>query len=375
MSQPTVSNYPQHQKLERAEGMTSYKLSQMVTQLSLPGIVKATLRAHCDRYPNIWPSVETTSQHTGFSPRSTQRANVSLEDDNLINALGSKKGGRGRTIQYAVNVEEIKRRLETPPVRQGSETGVENSACESPLTPPVGHPLTLKGDCESIKGDCVAPEHTRNLISVLTENINHTTDWLVSWTAKALSTSFGQVVTLRPEDKQTIHSLSEEYGPLAYVTGVWRFVNTKQWYGISNPAGAATVFCREIETAIGMNPRKSDLQNYVEAYQEQLEAVTDNLITVYDAAQLVMAATTEEDDLINLDALKEYIQKAKEWIQAADEIERVATVEEWAQEMAEQVVKAEEDGDTSELDMGRSLYPQFANVDEVPEFNMAGDVQ
>jgi len=48
--QRTESNFrPKRLKLERAEGMTSYKLSKMAASLPLGGITKAVLRAYCDR--------------------------------------------------------------------------------------------------------------------------------------------------------------------------------------------------------------------------------------------------------------------------------------------------------------------------------------
>jgi hypothetical protein len=134
-------------------------------------------------------------------------------------------------------------------------------------------------------------------------------------------------VTLRPEDKQTILSLSAEYGSLAFVTGVWRFVNFKEWYGISNPAGACTVFCREIETSINMNPKPIKIRDFISTYEDQLSDLVADMLPLGAIAVLVMAATAEDDDLINLEAAEHYIrmtteERAEELARREEELDR-----------------------------------------------------
>ena len=112
----------QRKKFERAEGMHGYKLSKLVTKLeesafrSFPckhgGVSymakKAVLRALADHYPNIWPSVGTIAQKAGLHERQTQKALVDLEKDGYIRAVSSKKGGSASSVQYELNVNQIR---------------------------------------------------------------------------------------------------------------------------------------------------------------------------------------------------------------------------------------------------------------------------
>jgi hypothetical protein len=94
--------------VERHAGMTSYRLSKLVAELKcLRGAKKAVLRAMADRYPRIWPSVETIAKDAGFGSTQTRVSLRQLEADNLILPRTHRRGGRGLAVQYEINVLKI----------------------------------------------------------------------------------------------------------------------------------------------------------------------------------------------------------------------------------------------------------------------------
>ena len=100
-------------EVERAAGVTSWGLSQMVAQLvGLPRAKKAVLRVLADHYPNIWPKIETIADQAGYSPSRTRAVMRDLETEGFIRCLTDTRGGVSRPAQYAINVAKIKAMLE-----------------------------------------------------------------------------------------------------------------------------------------------------------------------------------------------------------------------------------------------------------------------
>ncbi len=94
--------------VQRADGITSYKLSRIVAELkSLRGIKKPVLRALADHYPNVFPSVVTIAMQAGFGTTKTREALRALEAEGFISALSAKVGGREKPTQYVLSVSKI----------------------------------------------------------------------------------------------------------------------------------------------------------------------------------------------------------------------------------------------------------------------------
>ena len=125
----------------RIPGLSSFMLSQMVPHLQFfrpsvryplrqDGLKKAVLRALCDRYPNVWPSLGDIARKTGYSLSKIRRALRELElKDRLVEDINArykwatdqcgrrvltavsdgKNGGRGKncTAQYVINDRKI----------------------------------------------------------------------------------------------------------------------------------------------------------------------------------------------------------------------------------------------------------------------------
>lgn len=112
----------QRKNFERAAGIYGFKVSKLVTKLdesafrSFPhkhgGVSwtakKTILRVLADHYPNIWPSVGTIAQKAGLHDRQTQKGLGDLEKDGYIRAVSSKKGGSASSVQYELNVNQIR---------------------------------------------------------------------------------------------------------------------------------------------------------------------------------------------------------------------------------------------------------------------------
>lgn len=100
--------HPRRINVQRLEGVTSYNLSLAVTRLrSVRGVQRAVLRAMCDRYPNCWPSIETLADQAGFGTSITRKHLRGLEAAGLVELVGSRRGGRGATAQYRINVGRL----------------------------------------------------------------------------------------------------------------------------------------------------------------------------------------------------------------------------------------------------------------------------
>jgi hypothetical protein len=106
------------------EGLSAYKLSHLVSSMKFarPNLrgqerpdktKKAVLRALCDRYPNVWPSVADIAGKASCSVSQAQRVLRELEHkDRLIVDISTdqgKKGGRGKgcTVQYFIRDRKI----------------------------------------------------------------------------------------------------------------------------------------------------------------------------------------------------------------------------------------------------------------------------
>lgn len=100
-------------EIERADGVTSWGLSQMVAQLTnIRGAKKAVLRALTDHYPNIWPKIETIADEAGCGTSRARTVMRELETEGYIRCLTDKRGGVARPAQYAISVAKIKALLE-----------------------------------------------------------------------------------------------------------------------------------------------------------------------------------------------------------------------------------------------------------------------
>lgn len=119
-------------EIAREDGMTSYKLSKMAADLRcLTGVTKSVLRTICDRYPRIWAGIATLAAESGFSGKSVQRSIRTLETAGILSSIGDKRGGRGNSEQYVVNVQKIRSLLET---QSQSPSPEEDPATQTTLT-------------------------------------------------------------------------------------------------------------------------------------------------------------------------------------------------------------------------------------------------
>lgn len=113
-------------KIERLEGVSSYKLSKMVADLRcIRGAKKAILRALADRYPNIWAGIETIASDAGFATAQTRKRLRELESEGFITPLTNKAGGRGKTVQYQFNVNHLCSLLEAQTKTQRLALGIQ----------------------------------------------------------------------------------------------------------------------------------------------------------------------------------------------------------------------------------------------------------
>ena len=108
------NKFPKRVMVKRAPGMTSFKLSKIVAELpTLNRAERHVLRAMCDRYPNIWTSVEKIAKESGYEETWTRKQLRNLEQKQLIGEIPSpsgksrKQGGRGCSVQYGINVKRV----------------------------------------------------------------------------------------------------------------------------------------------------------------------------------------------------------------------------------------------------------------------------
>jgi hypothetical protein len=99
-------------KVERLDGMTSYKLSRIVAELKgVRGLKKAVLRAMADRYPNVWASIQTIAEDAGCGTTQARQKVRELEAGGIVAPVPYngkiRKGGRHLTTQYTINVEKL----------------------------------------------------------------------------------------------------------------------------------------------------------------------------------------------------------------------------------------------------------------------------
>jgi hypothetical protein len=196
--------------IDKIEGLSAYRLSHLASSLvfvrpNLRGqqrpdkTKKAVLRALCDRYPNVWPSLADMAAKASCSVSQAQRVLRELErKDRLIvdiSTVRGKKGGRGAgcTAQYFIldrkildivqqqkywaNVQKT-RSCEDEEQDQMSPPGAK-SAGEGCLPVPIlDHARTETRSCENVNS--VIPESntpvnsvtmTDEPISVLTEKV------------------------------------------------------------------------------------------------------------------------------------------------------------------------------------------------------------
>jgi hypothetical protein len=96
--------------LFREEG-TSGKLVGQASALKIPRREKSILICFCEHADDwgrhIWPSVRRIMQRTGYSERSVRYARRNLENWGIISALGNALGGRGKSTEYEVIVENF----------------------------------------------------------------------------------------------------------------------------------------------------------------------------------------------------------------------------------------------------------------------------
>jgi hypothetical protein len=144
--------YRNRVEIKRASGMTSFKLSKLVAELdssvfsgsgnASTRVRKAVMRALADRYPNIFPSVETLAHDAGYGPTQTRYALRDLESAGFIQPLPdpngrTRVGGARNTVQYVIDVQNIKCLVEAQRERQLYES--ENDRLPS-VNPPGVEP-------------------------------------------------------------------------------------------------------------------------------------------------------------------------------------------------------------------------------------------
>lgn len=144
MKQPLGSNPSKHtrrKQIERAEGVTSFNLSKKVGQIrGMKPSRRTVLRALADRYPNIWPSIRTIAADTGLGPSTVRYSLRELEQANIIRARGKKKGGRGYSEQYVIDVARVHQLAETHQIPLSLQKPVRGKGTEDCClnTPNIG---------------------------------------------------------------------------------------------------------------------------------------------------------------------------------------------------------------------------------------------
>jgi hypothetical protein len=182
--------------INKIEELSAYKLSHLASSLvfvrpNLRGqqrpdkTKKAVLRALCDRYPNVWPSLADMAAKASCSVSQAQRVLRELErKDRLIvdiSTVRGKKGGRGAgcTAQYFVldrkildivqqqkywaNVQKT-RSCEDEKQEQIAPSGAESAGEGGILFPKPGHARTETRSYENVNS--VIPESNGPLNSV-----------------------------------------------------------------------------------------------------------------------------------------------------------------------------------------------------------------
>lgn len=103
-------------KIEPAERIHSYRLSSLVPKLKPEQFgthevsykaIKTVLRVLADHYPNVWPSVKTIAEKSGYGETQTKKALRALEGDGYIRDISGKKGGIHNSVQYVLDVQKI----------------------------------------------------------------------------------------------------------------------------------------------------------------------------------------------------------------------------------------------------------------------------
>ena len=130
---PASSTHRKRLVVQRAEGVSSFNLSKQVSKIrGMQRSRQNVLRALADRYPNIWPSIETLSAESGYGRSVTRESLRDLEAAGIITSLGDKRGGRGNSEQYFINVDRILEIVETQQIPPALRKKPNGNSCLNP---------------------------------------------------------------------------------------------------------------------------------------------------------------------------------------------------------------------------------------------------
>jgi hypothetical protein len=305
--------------IPKEQGLSGFTVSKMFADLrGIPGITKAVGRALGDRYPNIWPSVTTISEQAGFSPASTRRALRILEAWELIEPVGSKRGGRGKSEQYLIKTNNLAALLQTQSA--GNAIGQRNKTVSgTDSSQPGGLPLRSKPISQKRNSISVSEEPVSNkaVEDNRTREHEHPTrpeEGSVEWTEKRLSESCGYVVCARESEKQVIRELVREFGALAYVVGVHKMIKYRPggFEGFTSPNGVLSTFAREVRRYISFQPAdwNRDVGDALNIARTALMDVTglDDVESLWPYAELLVLVSMEPD-CYDPEALEEALQE------------------------------------------------------------------
>jgi hypothetical protein len=213
-------------EVSRMDGLSAYKLSHLVSnlifvkpnargQLRPDKTKKAVLRALCDRYPNVWPSVKDIAEKASCSVSQVQRALRDLEHkDRLIVDISTdpgKKGGRGQgcTAQYFIRDRKI-----FDIVQQQKYWAEQTRSCEDedqrciPIPKP-GHMRTETRSYENRNPVIPASLNPVNPVMVTDEPIIPLTDKVLTDNLKPITDTDGDTV-VQQKDAAPVASNSED---------------------------------------------------------------------------------------------------------------------------------------------------------------------
>ena len=136
----------------------SFRLMNAVWQLQLRGShqhIMLALASHArDDGSRAFPGVDYLAWKTGYSERQVQRVLRILEARGLIRPVSSRRGGRGCTTEYCIDLSQAIPKQ--PFIRSPEDHPRPDQADEK------GDILSVKGDILSEKGDILSPKYYIN---------------------------------------------------------------------------------------------------------------------------------------------------------------------------------------------------------------------
>lgn len=140
---------------------------------------------------------------------------------------------------------------------------------------------------------------------------------LAGWTRTKLVSKSGHAIRFSQEAEALVHSLAEEFGPVAYVAGMLRFLNRRAGLaGFDFASGVVRTWADEIRDYVTIIPGSENERDTVAEIAEEHQLALAEICSPLDGAEL-MAAMGDE----NLDALRELLAELPQLVQKMDNSE------------------------------------------------------